>query len=40
MFLISKRSLASRTRRGPGAATLMAEVSGETRVAEIMSFYV
>ena len=39
MFLILNRSLASRTRQDPGAATLMAEVDGETRMPEITSLY-
>jgi hypothetical protein len=39
MFLISNRSLTSRTRQDPGAATLMVEVDGETRMPEITSLY-
>jgi hypothetical protein len=40
ILLISKRSLASRTRRCPGASTLMAEVDGGTRMPETASLYV
>jgi len=39
MFLISTRSLASRTRQDPGAAILMAEVDVEIRMPEVTSLY-